>query len=435
MQILQERKIVKNSRKQTDQSRAVALVINQFTVPRSQGGITRHVDLFGNLEQWDAIYIAGSRNYNTQESYTTDEPGFKSVWVPRSDGTPLSRFKSWIAFCLQALLQGVGMKRVDVVYGSSPHLLAPVVAWMVARLRGVPYILEVRDLWPEMFVTTGVLDEKSRTYALLKRLERFISLRADAIVTVAVGWEDHFAQLGVDRSKIVAIPNGSKSVEIPDSQERESLRIKHNVVGTTAIYAGAHGFANGLDALLDAASHIRHINFILVGSGQEKDQLVKRARAEAITNIEFRPPMNKDELLELLTICDIGIHSLRPYETLRKGMSPNKIYDYMAAGLAVVSNAGDASIEILGQQSERGVAVESDDLVAGVHRVLHMESEERNRMRMNARRAIDESFSLRTSSEKLEKLLDNVSSIATNIDRRGRNRTVLEAQQNRKFDA
>lgn len=314
------------------------LVINQAALPRSESGGTRHIDLFSRIVTWAPLIIAGNRNHS-QAVFRTDDKRFKLVWVPGFAGPGLARIAGWVIFAVQAAVIGLTRRKVDVVYASTPHLLMPVAGALVATLRRVPLIVEVRDLWPESIIGAGALRRGSRLHRTLVALERWIYHRADQIVVVTPGWEEHFAELGVNLNKMHVVPNGTEVEDFTVVEDRQTLRRLERISGFTAIYAGAHGPTNALDLLLDAAKGLPDINILLVGAGSQKSRLQERVRAERLSNVEFRDPLPKAQLALLLNACDVGVHSVKSLSVLATGMSPNKLFDYMAAGLPVVSNA------------------------------------------------------------------------------------------------
>lgn len=346
------------------------LVLNQYALPRSQGGGTRHIDLFSRLPGWEPLIVAGGRNHYSQETFKTSDQRFRLVRVPGYDGNGHARILGWFVYALKAVATGLTRRHVDVVYASSPHMLAPAAGWLVARLRGAPFILEVRDLWPEALVSAGALRRGSFVHRLLTALEAWTARRAERIVVVTEGWEDHFAALGVTSSSITVIANGTEASDFAVADGRDELRRRESIEGFTAVFAGAHGAKDGIDHILDAASELKDVRFVLVGAGAAKADAVDRVQRECLGNVEFRHPVPKTQLPSLLAACDVGVHAVTPLSVFAKGMSPNKLFDYMAAGLPVVSNAAEALDRVMvdGQCGRLGAADELADCLRDVQR-------------------------------------------------------------------
>jgi len=315
------------------------LVLNQFALPRTEGGGTRHVDLFGRLTDWQPLIVAGDRNHYSQQRFATTDGRFLLVRLPRQRGGGLARLFSWLAFALQGFVVAVGRRDVDLIFGSSPQPLAALSGLLAARVRRVPFILELRDLWPESMLSAGKLREGGLAHRALARLERHLVRSADQIVCVTGGWERYLTQLGTTPECITVIHNGTEPVDFRTSQTRQQLRRLHRIEGFTAVFAGAHGEKDGIDLILDAAQALPDVNFLLVGSGPVKAQAISRASAQGLANVSFRESVPKSDLAGLLRACDVGIHAVTPLDVFEHGMSPNKLFDYLAAELPVVSNA------------------------------------------------------------------------------------------------
>ncbi len=222
-----------------------------------------------------------------------------------------------------------------MVYGSSPHLGAALAGWLIATVRRAPFVLEVRDLWPQILADSGMLPETSLVYRGLKVLERFLYRRADAIVVLARGSAGVIAGEGIDEAKIHFLPNGAEPADFEVDEPRKELRQELGFEGIVVVYAGAHGPANGLDLALDAAEKLADTKarFVFIGDGVAKAELMADAEARGLANVEFRDPIPKAEIPRVFAAADIGLHCLADVPLFRHGVSPNKLYDYMAAGV------------------------------------------------------------------------------------------------------
>ena len=387
-------------------------VLNQFALPRSEGGGTRHADLFGRLTGWQFIVIAGNRNHYTQATFGTADTRFRLIPVPRSSRGAISRAVGWLAYSMVALMRVVTLRRLDAVYGSSPHLLAPLAGLVAARLRRVPFILEVRDLWPESIVAVGAMRDGSATHRVLSAIERCLVKSADHIVAVTGGWEEHFASLGIDPTTTVSvITNGAETSDFAVSASRESLRDEYDITGFTGVFAGAHGPKDGIDLILDAAKELPEVNFLLVGDGPSKAMAVAHAGREGLCNVRFMEPVPKAELPRLLGACDVGIHAVTPLDVFLKGMSPNKLFDYLAAGLPIVSNAREAlrGITIDGECGRLGG---EHELASCLRDVVAAKHGKRDEWGANAISLMDLRYSRSSASLQLERVLDDAVRVA-----------------------
>lgn len=382
------------------------LVIQHYAMPRDQGGGTRHIDLFGRLQKWTPTIVASNFGHTSRSKVTTSDKRFKLVPVPAYGDNGLSRMAGWAVFAAEAFAVGLWPK-AHVVFGSSPHMLAPVAAMALAKVKGAPFVLEVRDLWPESIVAAGQLREGSKLHKVLVGLETVLYKQAARIVVVTGGWEDHIAALGADPSKVVVIPNGTEVSDFEVSESKEELRERYGISGYTAVFAGSHGPYVGLPLLLDAAEQLPHVNFLLVGAGADKQKAIEDAQRRGLTNVTFRDPVAKSELPSLLRACDVGIHSVTPQPVFDKGMSPNKLFDYLAAGLPVVTNA-KVPLRTVVQDDLCGAVVEPDGIAEGVERVRQADEATLRRWRDSAMELMTTRFSRTSAAQTLERVLDEV---------------------------
>lgn len=350
------------------------LVLNQFALPMSRGGGTRHVELFGKLDAWDAMVVAGDKHYFDQEP-VAEEGILRTVRVTRYEGNGVGRVINWCSYSVGALLAGVRHRRTSIVYGSSPHLGAALAGLIVARLKRVPFVLEIRDLWPQILAEAGTLSETSRVYRILKWLEGFLYRQADRIVVLAEGSQRALEKQGVPNDKILFIPNGGDPEDFEVSESRDALRKRFGFDRFTLVYAGAHGPANGLGLVLDAAESLQagavDVEFVLVGDGVSKQALVDDASSRQIRNVRFVAPIPKADVPSLLAAADVGLHCLADVELFKTGVSPNKLYDYMAAGLPVLTNTG-GDIAAMVNNAGSGVAVGSEAIAEGVAQIAEL---------------------------------------------------------------
>lgn len=383
-------------------SRSHVVVLNQFALPLSQGGGTRHTELFSRLEGWSHKIIAGNRNHYTQDKYTSPDPSFHLVEVPSQSGGAAGRMAGWIAYSAQAFWQTVRAPQVDVVYASTPHPLTPLAGWAAAKVRRASFVLEVRDLWPESIVSAGKLKPESLLHRVLSSIERFPVRRADAVVAVTQGWEEHFEELGARR--LVVVPNGSVFHEdLETLAEEELAEFRPDVPGPFGVFAGAHGAMNGLEMILEAASQNPTVGFTLIGSGPMKADAVHQAREKGLRNVLFHDSIPKTELPRVLGSFDFGIHSIKNLDVLDKGMSPNKLFDYMACDLPVVSNAGAGLRRF---NADGGVGVLGTDLGDAIEEMLLADDARKETWSRNRRHLMNGPYSRAQSAKELSAVLD-----------------------------
>lgn len=389
------------------------LVLNHFAVPTGRAGGTRHVELFGRLnEGWSHMILAADRSLLTGKRDLRSVGDLRVVPTTPYHGNGVSRVLNWVSYAATATFAGMRSPRPNVVYASSPHLLAGLAGYLISRIRRAGLVLEIRDLWPEILVQMGRMRPTSLMYRLLRRLELFLYRKADEIVVLAEGSARAIRDSCPRAPAITFIPNGSDPGMFSTDADRAGLRDRFHMRGLAFVYAGAHGPANGLHLVLDAASEIRdelpEVQFILVGDGIEKDALTAEATRRGLDNVVFIDPVAKTEMPGLLAAADVGLHMLADVPLFRYGVSPNKLFDYMAAGLPVVTNCPGEVADLV-TVAGAGIAIEPRGLADGVRAIARLDEQQKTQWGENGRRFIAESRSREVLAAKLEEVLNRVS--------------------------
>jgi glycosyltransferase involved in cell wall biosynthesis len=366
------------------------------------------VELFDRLKGWDYVIVASRLNHLTGEAQPA-QAGFVPVYVLAYTGNDWKRILNWASYAVSALYSSVRRREIDAIYASSPHLLAGLSGWAVAAIRRVPFILEVRDLWPRVLVDMGQIVETSVIFRALTTLESFLYRRAARIVVMAEGSRSALVERGVPASKIVYIPNGADSADFVPLASRAALRERYGFRRLTAVYAGAHGPANDLSQLLEAASALDHldVDIVLVGNGVCKTALVAEASARGLANVRFMEPIPKSEVPDLLHAADVGLHVLADVELFRTAVSPNKVFDYMAAGLPVITNCPGATTALI-EDASCGIATEPHKLASGITAMSRMGTSERSALGANGATWIDKHQSRTAMARRLQQLLEGL---------------------------
>ena len=248
----------------------------------------------------------------------------------------LHRMMSFLSFMVVSFWAGLRIEDVDLVWGTTPPIFQAVTARWIARLKRKPFLLEVRDLWPSFAVAVGVL-----TNPLLIRLsewlERGLYRRADRVVINSPGFFEHVHSRGARQVEVV--PNGVDLTMFGKTEKDQSLRRELGLAeGFLVLYAGAHGMSNDLETVLKAAELLQSeedIHFVFLGDGKEKTNLMALAQQMKLRNLHFLPSIPKDQIASTLIQADVGLAILLAVDAY-KTTYPNKVFDYMAAGLPVV---------------------------------------------------------------------------------------------------
>ena len=319
------------------------------------------------------------------------------------------RVFAFVSFMVSSFFIGLGIKNVDLVWGTSPPIFQGVTAWMLARLKRVPFLFEVRDLWPQFAIAVGVL--RSRTLIRLSFwLERFLYRRADRVMVNSPGFISHVTERGAKCVELV--PNGADPEMFDPSDTGASFRIRHLLADKfVVLYAGAHGMSNDLGVVLESARYLagrRAVRIVLLGDGKEKTALQKQAESLDLTNLLFLPPVPKNEMAAALAGADACLAILKPLEEY-KTTYPNKVFDYMAAGRPVVL-AIDGVIREVVEAAGCGIFVQPGDPSALAEAIITLvaDPERSRKMGMAGRKYLEEYFSRERIAEKLVGLLEDM---------------------------
>ncbi|MEI6336344.1 MAG: glycosyltransferase family 4 protein [Methylococcaceae bacterium] len=280
-------------------------------------------------------------------SYITANEGF------------VKRILDYQSFMVTAALAALFVRSVDVVVGTSPQFFTVCAAYVVSRLKRIPFVFELRDLWPDSIVAVGAMKE-SLVIRALERLEYFLYRKAALIVSVTHSFKKTLIARGIDADKIVVVTNGvdmSRFKPMPKDAElvRELALEGKFVVG----YVGTLGMAHHLETVLDAAEIIRtqpdadKFHFLLLGDGARKQALKEEAARRGLDNIPFIDTVPKEQVARYWSLLDVSIIHLRKTD-LFTSVIPAKLFECMGMGLPVLHGVAGESADIV---REEGVGI------------------------------------------------------------------------------
>jgi glycosyltransferase involved in cell wall biosynthesis len=335
------------------------------------------------------------------------------VWVYTSPRKSLARRLAFYGtYMVNAVLAAllVVRRRPDVIFASSPPLPVLCAAYAVSRVTRRPFVADIRDIWPAIGVALGEV-RGNRAVRLAQRLERFLYRTARRITVVTEGFVDHVVAQGADPEKVTFLPNGTVpelfSPDRTDPTLREELGEPRFVVG----FFGNHGIAQGLPAVVDAASLLfdrEDIHFLFVGEGPVKEELIAKARTENLSNVTFREQVPIEEVAEQIAACDMALVPLRRLETLETFV-PSKLFDFLACATPVLLMVDGEARRIL-EKSGGGVYVEPEDARGLAEAVRRMADEpgQLAEMGRSGREYVLAHHSRHKQADRLEALLQQV---------------------------
>jgi glycosyltransferase involved in cell wall biosynthesis len=252
-----------------------------------------------------------------------------------------------LSFMLTALLLGLPrLGAVDVVVASSPTLFSAVAAWLIARIRRVPFVLEVRDLWPAAIVGLGLM----RPGPLVRALEWLAGClyrQAARVVVVTAAFAEQLALEGVPHHKLVVIPNGADTRLFSPPVDGGAVRSSLGLDGRFVVaYVGSHGLSHGLSAVLDAAALQPEVTYLLVGDGADRDRLLAERERRQLSNVIMRPSVGKADVPGLYAAADACLVPLRDVP-LFAAFVPSKLFEVLAAGRPIIGAVRGEARDIL----------------------------------------------------------------------------------------
>lgn len=311
------------------------------------------------------------------------------VWtfVAANKGAAL-RILNYLSYFFMAGFIGLFLPRPDVLVATSPQFFCGLAGMLLAKVRRLPRILEIRDIWPESIQAVGAM-KKSFVTRILEYIELFMYRTSDRIVTVGPGYKDKLIDRGVSESKIDVITNGADLEFYSPGVTNEAFQLKHGFEGKfTAAYVGTIGMASGLEVALEASRKLTElgdysIRFLLVGDGAERENLEARAKEEGLQHVIFTGRIDKSEVPTLLRSVDVCFIHLRKSD-LFKTVLPSKLFEAFAIGRSVILGVDGSAREVL-EAADAGIFIEpgnADELLVAVNQ-LKNDAELRTRYESN----------------------------------------------------
>lgn len=395
------------------------LYIHQyFTTPNEASGtrsyeFARHLVSRGHevtILTAPSNYILGSKSRTRRLFSVKCIQGIRVVTIANPfsyTSSFISRVLGFICFMLFAVVAGIKVRNYDVVFATSTPLTVGIPGYILSSARQVPFVFEVRDLWPDSAVATGVL----RNALLIKMsrwLEELFYRKAARIVTLTQGIYENLKQRGIPEKKLDFISHGADLQLFHPMHVngfRKGLKLEDKFV---CVYAGAHGLANGLEQVIEAARILkehRDVLFILIGTGKEKPPLMEKANSYDLPNVLFLDPMPKVEVRHALAEADVGLMVLRNVP-LFSTACPNKLFDYLASGKPVLVNFDGETRKLL-EEHRAGIFVDPDYPQSMAEAVLKLKHnpELKKTMGLSARKLAEAKFDRTKLATKFETLL------------------------------
>jgi colanic acid biosynthesis glycosyl transferase WcaI len=296
------------------------------------------------------------------------------------------RIRNYTSFCVSAAVSGLALQRPDVVIATSPQLLCALAGWWLAFRKRIPFVFEVRDLWPESLAAVGAAGPGTLLHKTLSAIAGFLYRRADRVVIVSPAFQDHLVRhWNVPAGKISVVENGVETDRFRLDPAAAEVRTQLHLEDRFLIcYIGTMGNAHGLETLIVAAEALRTTRpdamFLLIGEGAEKDRIVELAAARGLGNIRFLGQQPRERIPACVSAADLCLVMLKKAE-LFKTVIPTKLLEYMACERPVVV-AVDGQARQIVEEADAGVFVEPENSEALVQAIQDLAEDPARRRQM-----------------------------------------------------
>ena len=321
----------------------------------------------------------GYRNRLWQQE-TIDGIRVIRVWsyITANEGF-VKRVLDYTSYMLTAFIASLFVRRVDIVVGTSPQFFTAVAAWAVGAVKRIPFVFELRDIWPESIKAVGAMKE-SAAIRWLEKLELFLYRRAALIVSVTHSFRETLMRRGIDGAKIEVITNGVDLSRFSPRPKDAALEAELGFAGCfVAGYIGTHGMAHALETLLAAMAALQQrpegqsIRLLLLGDGARKADLEAEAARLGLGNVRFVGTVPKEQVARYWSLLDVSVIHLRQTE-LFTTVIPSKLFECMGMGIPVLHGVAGESARIV-EREGAGIVFEPENAAQLVDGLLRLKSD------------------------------------------------------------
>lgn len=340
------------------------------------------------------------------------------TWLlPFANRRAYERLLNYLSFYLSSSITGSFLQQPDVIIATSPQLFVGLAGWWLGRIKRTPFILEVRDLWPESITASGMGRQGSMAVRALQALSAFLYRTSDHIVVVTPAFkEDLVTKWKVRPEKISVVENGVETDLFTPDGSADTVKSALGFAGRFVVsYIGTLGLAHGLSTVLQAATLLQKnfpdILFLFIGEGADKERLVTLAQEQNLVNVRFLPQQPREKIPALIRASDLCLVPLKKAPVFRT-VIPTKMLEFMACGRPVILGVDGQARQVL-EEAKGGLFIEPENHNALSEAVLHLyqDSTLRQTLGRNGRNHIVEHLSREHTAkiyiEVLEKVISN----------------------------
>tara|TARA_A100001011_G_scaffold344618_1_gene379735 strand:+ start:5696 stop:6910 length:1215 start_codon:yes stop_codon:yes gene_type:complete len=323
----------------------------------------------------------------------------------------LLRTLDFISFMITSFFFGLFIKKHDKIIVSSPQFLPVISGFIIAKIKNIPFILEIRDLWPESIVALGAINKNNYIIKILYAIAKYIYRKSELIVVVTKTFKEYLVDMGIKEDKIIVIENGFNfDSTLKPNKSIQAIKEKYNITNKnfTVSYIGTIGMSHGIEIVLEAAQLIKDVNFLIIGEGAQKKSLQKIVKVKKITNILFIDNIDWQEIVNINQIISVNLIHLRNLE-LFKTVIPSKIFESMALRKPILAGLIGESLDII-IQSRSGLEVVPENPDSLVEKILQMKNNQNlcDELASNGFKLVQERYNRKILAGKM---IDRISSL------------------------
>ena len=300
---------------------------------------------------------------------------FRTWLWPLPNRKAHERMRNYASFCLSAGLRGLGIPSPDVIIATSPQLLVGLSGWWLSFAKRVPFVFEVRDLWPESLIAVGAGDGHSLLHKSLSAVADLLYQRSDHIVVVSPAFKEHLMKhRHVPPGKISIVQNGVETGLFAPSSADANHRLRQRIGAEGKVlvcYVGTMGWAHGLETLLDAASQLQNqspnVLFMLIGEGAEKERIKSIAQSRGLNNIRFFDQQPRETIPAFISASDACLVLLKKTDVF-KTVIPTKMLEFMSCARPVILGV-DGQARQMVEEAGAGIVIEPESSTALVQAI------------------------------------------------------------------
>ena len=360
----------------------------------------------GRFKDWSFLKIFFSKDYKNYKNHQV-------IVYPSSNKNNLNRIINYLTFMFFSFARGLFLFNVDKIVVTSPPIFSAISALLLSKLKKIPYVLDIRDIWPESAVQMGNL-KNPLLIRFFSWIEKIIYTHAESISVATPGMVDDIniklKNLNIFDKKIIFIPCGINMYsdnELKVYKKNKSIidNFKDNFV---VLYAGLHGLAQNLSSIIDTASIIKNknIKFVFVGDGPEKNKLIEYANKKSIDNVHFFDPVSRDEIRSIYTNSNCAIVPLKDLDVF-KTVFPSKTFELLSFKLPTIVGVGGQLSNLL-EKHEAALCVDPDNPEQYASAILNLyESDDLiQKLSLNGRKLTEEMFDYKITNKNFSLIIN-----------------------------